>query len=605
MSLRITKIRIQNFRSIRDLSIETNYLAVLVGKNDSGKSNVLRALNLFFNDETNPGEELDFDTDHNVFNQPNRQAKEIVITLEIELPEGYQATNGDFIVWKKKWRHTGLVDSNDYTGYRRPKSNSRTKKPKPVKVPGYSKLPALLFNINFTYVPAIRDMKYFSELRAKIYETIAEVAGQEFRKSSQSFEASIADQLGDLTTEITSSLGLRSNLALPKDLSHIFESLDFLSEGENISLDARGDGIKARHIPLILKFMADKRQSLQVQGRQPHTSIWAYEEPENSLELASSVKLADQFWRFLSDGIEQIILTTHSPVFYNLYQKPQDGEKWISCHHMFQESDEEGTKGAIEPDDLDKRMGTMKLFAPLAEKLEDRVRQEEQARVEAEKLAKVKRRKLFVEGPSDKLIIEKALKVFASDKASEIDVETNENGGGHNYVMDMLNGWRSWLPHYPKLPRAAGIVDQDARCVANNWNKLCQNPRHPKCFLLPVPRHIQPALHASFRIPVVLETLYDKAAWEEAEQKGYLTDRSDLSAVTPCDLSNLMMNTKENLDNYLEDDWGIFVKKVFRNNKKVQMARHFSRKVDAEFRGQFGCLEPLITEIVQYLFPDG
>lgn len=217
---------------------------------------------------------------------------------------------------------------------------------------------ALLRNINFVYVPAIKDLEYFSELRASIYHIIAEVADRAFRDSSQEFEQSISHQLQDLTNQITASLGFRSRLALPKDLSHIFESLDFLSEGQDISLNARGDGIKARHIPLILKFMADKKRGLQVRGAQPHTFIWGYEEPENNLELSSCVQLADQFWNFIGHGVSQIFLTTHSPVFYNLHRKQEEGGRRISCHHIFRGGSEEGTKQATELGDLDDRMGT-------------------------------------------------------------------------------------------------------------------------------------------------------------------------------------------------------------------------------------------------------
>jgi predicted ATP-dependent endonuclease of OLD family len=53
--LLITKIAIKDFRSISqsDLEIRSGYLP-LVGANNSGKSNFLRALNLFFNNETEP-----------------------------------------------------------------------------------------------------------------------------------------------------------------------------------------------------------------------------------------------------------------------------------------------------------------------------------------------------------------------------------------------------------------------------------------------------------------------------------------------------------------------------------------------------------------------
>lgn len=57
---KIRHIEIKNFRSIRSLSLDANDLTTLVGDNDSGKSNVLRALNLFFNGQTDPGQSLDF-----------------------------------------------------------------------------------------------------------------------------------------------------------------------------------------------------------------------------------------------------------------------------------------------------------------------------------------------------------------------------------------------------------------------------------------------------------------------------------------------------------------------------------------------------------------
>lgn len=372
MSLHITKVDVRNFRSVRNLSLSPGELAVLVGKNDSGKSNVLRALNLFFNGRTMPADGLDFEIDHNVFNNPNRRAKEISIKLEITMPESYRTTNGDYVVWERRWRAEGLV-FDEYSGRRRaagPRGGTRVET---IEIPTQSNAHALLRNINFVYVPAIKDLEYFSVLRASIYDIIAEVADREFRNSSQDFEKSISYQLEDLTNQITASLGFRSRLALPKDLSHIFESLDFLSEGQDISLDARGDGIKARHIPLILKFMADKKRGLQVRGAQPHTFIWGYEEPENNLELSSCVELADQFWGFIDHGVSQIFLTTHSPVFYNLHRKQEEGESRISCHHVFRAEDDEGTKQITELGDLDDRMGTTALFAPMVTELDGRL----------------------------------------------------------------------------------------------------------------------------------------------------------------------------------------------------------------------------------------
>ncbi|MCG7519491.1 ATP-dependent endonuclease [Ruegeria sp. Ofav3-42] len=603
MGLHITKIEIRNFRSVRNLSLSPGKLAVLVGKNDSGKSNVLRALNLFFNGRTMPTDDLDFEVDHNVFNTPNRRAKEVSIKLEITMPESYRATNGDYVVWERRWRSEGFV-YDEYSGRRRVAGPRGGTSVETIKIPKQSNVHALLRNINFVYVPAIKDLEYFSELRASIYDVIAEVADREFRNSSQDFEQSISHQLEDLTTQITAALGFRSRLALPKDLSHIFESLDFLSEGQDISLDARGDGIKARHIPLILKFMADKKRGLQVRGAQPHTFIWGYEEPENNLELSSCVELADQFWGFIDHGVSQIFLTTHSPVFYNLHRKQDEGENRISCHHIFRKGDEEGTKQVTELGDLDERMGTTALFAPMVTELEDRVRRQEQARTEVERLAQANRRKIFVEGESDKLIIDKALSVFAPERAADIDVETKV-GAGINYVIDMLQSWRSRAKHHPELPNSAGLLDLDpeAKTALKNWNDVPDNIKSAKCFKLPTPPHLIPVLQAGFRVPVVLECLYDREAWVWADDRGHLKVR-DVPSVISNQLNNQIVNAETTLDAHLHDDWAIFVKKEFEQIGKGPMARHFANKADDDFRARMLFLEPLITEISTYLFPE-
>ena len=57
---RIRRIQIKNFRSIKNLDIGVEDLAAFVGDNDSGKSNILRALNLFFNNVIEGDEPLDF-----------------------------------------------------------------------------------------------------------------------------------------------------------------------------------------------------------------------------------------------------------------------------------------------------------------------------------------------------------------------------------------------------------------------------------------------------------------------------------------------------------------------------------------------------------------
>lgn len=403
--------------------------------------------------------------------------------------------------------------------------------------------------------------------------------------------------------DISASLGFDSRLALPTDLSHIFESLDFLSDEQEISLDARGDGVKARHIPLILKFMAEKKRSLQVRGAQPHNFIWGYEEPENSLELTSAIQLADQFVEFVNGSISQILITTHSPVFYNLHQTQDQDEDIISCHHVFREKEEDGTSIETELDDLDERMGATALFAPLILKVEERLRSQHRAQAEVERLAAQNRKQVFVEGPSDKAVVEKMFAVFAPEVAEQIDIVTKDSAG-INFVIDMLSSWRSRAKHHPEMAKAAGLLDLDneARAAARTWNQVPGNVQSSKCFLLPKPPHVLPALQNGFSIPVVLELMYDREAWEWADQRGWLVNRN-LVSVIPAELSEEIISGRDVLENHLDDEWGIFVRKTFPQEHKSQMALHFSRKGDEEFRARFPFLEQLTEAIVEYLFP--
>src|SRR3972149_10757764 len=85
----ITKFEVHDFRSLSraDLSIPSDYLPI-VGVNNSGKSNLLRALNLFFNEETEPDRRLNLSED---FHNPRRKKKkQITITVHFDLPQSFQ-----------------------------------------------------------------------------------------------------------------------------------------------------------------------------------------------------------------------------------------------------------------------------------------------------------------------------------------------------------------------------------------------------------------------------------------------------------------------------------------------------------------------------------
>ena len=91
----IKTISIKHFRSITSVNISADKLNIFVGLNDVGKSNILKALNLFFNGETDYNQGFVFEKDFSkLFPEKNKKAKEIgAKNTNFVTPNGLDADN--------------------------------------------------------------------------------------------------------------------------------------------------------------------------------------------------------------------------------------------------------------------------------------------------------------------------------------------------------------------------------------------------------------------------------------------------------------------------------------------------------------------------------
>lgn len=517
--------------------------------------------------------------------------------MEIALPETYHATNGQVIIWTKRWREDGLwSEEYDYFGQRITRNRRGQEVRTDVNIPEKSNVHALLRKIEFEYVPAIKDTDYFNDLRGRIYGIISEVAARTFHESSTAFEQSIGDHLNELTTSISASLGFDTRLALPRDLYHIFERLDFLSGEKSVSLNNRGDGIKARHIPLILRFMAEKKAALQRRGGPPISSIWAYEEPENNLEIGSAVQLADELHRLASAGTAQVLLTTHSPAFYDLGQR----ESEVALNFVTRTSDTEGTVTKTDAKGIDESLGTLAMLAPRISEMVAQVRQQEAAKAEAARMAEENCPRIFVEGESDRIVLTRALQLFFPAAIGLVSFETKRDGAGHSYVIDMLLGWRSQHKHHPERPKAVGIVDGDALQAKNEFNKQPDNVKSAKCFVYPSPAPLRAARAAHFGIHASLETLYPQEVWAEAARRNQLA-RRNVAKICPGELTNRIILGEARLEDELDEAWAYFVTDDFKPEYKISVAERLCRQEDDRCRVALTNFEPLLREALEFL----
>lgn len=339
----IKRIHIKNFRSIVDETIELSDFNTFVGKNDSGKSNVLKALNLFFNGQTDSDTGFDFDKDYSkLAKRGAKQAKEIIIEVDVVIPDTY-AESG-IKTWTKVWRSAGLRSDNkkELFGKR-------------------SRAVTYLDRFIYRYIPAVKSKEFFRYLLSQVYLSMTATANNSLSELNERYSERLRNMTSELSDELRTVLHLNSAIQMPQDLYVLFRDLTFSTSDAYVSeidLNRRGDGIKARHIPSILRYMQNNAEKNKVKNSISSTYIWGFEEPENGVEYMSCFEMADELYESRTD--RQILLTTHSPAFYNKHDQND-----TTCYYVHK-SNKGASKYKIDVDlnTISEEIGFMPLVTP-------------------------------------------------------------------------------------------------------------------------------------------------------------------------------------------------------------------------------------------------
>jgi energy-coupling factor transporter ATP-binding protein EcfA2 len=295
----IKKIEVNYLRSLYGAVLSNvGDLNVVFGRNDSGKSNLLRALNLFFNDEIDPGQELSFDIDMSDWRKKearDAKGKQFVwIKITFQTPQNYRSALGDEITIKRQWNRDGEVSETVFPALDTPGKAAR--------------LTRFLNDIDFIYIPAIKDLNVYADLIERMYGAASET--DVLRNATTQFVAAIAGQTKTLSEQLTALFGAPAQLAPPTEMSRLFRNLDFAHGADGHSmLRQKGDGIKARHLPELIRFINEKEARKRL-------FLWGFEEPENSLDLGAAEAEANRFSSFATRPDTQVFVTSHSPAFY-------------------------------------------------------------------------------------------------------------------------------------------------------------------------------------------------------------------------------------------------------------------------------------------------
>ncbi|MGX9359602.1 ATP-dependent nuclease [Pantoea ananatis] len=413
----IKQVEIAYFRSIyKDDLNNCSGTNVIFGRNDAGKSNVLRALNLFFRNETNPNQAFRFERDFSHARRseatPDNDIRKFVyVKIWFATPANWKASLGSSFWVKKQWSITNQEEPKFYSSITQPNLQQY--------------LTRFLNKIQFHYIPAIKDRKIFEGLQAEIYKVISEHA--EFSGSLINFTEALRNRTEQLTQGLLTSLGINSSVSTPRDLTDLFKSLDFevtSDEGDSYSLTLqRGDGIQVRHIPQILSFLSDNS------SKEYH--IWGFEEPENSLELASAIEEANTFLELGKSNNKQIFLTSHSPAFFSLknegiskYFVSKTHEHMGRLNSVVKELSNDSTQL---PSELMGETPHLPVISSYLQQAHSEIEKSNQLRTALEQeLVRRNTSIVFVEGVTDAAVFEKAWQLFVGGEMPFVF----EAGGG-------------------------------------------------------------------------------------------------------------------------------------------------------------------------------
>lgn len=426
--IKISSIQIKNFRSIRNELIKPKDFNIFVGLNDAGKSNVLKALNLFFNGQTDYNTPFSFVNDFSyLFPSSSHSTKEIKITLKFDIPDSY-TEKGEY-TWTKVWR------TNNY--HEEVIENSEGKKPNPK-----SRVPGALKRIKFRYVPAVKSQDYYKTLLSDLYTAVSSSIDNPLKSAVTEFSGALREYTSELSDNIQKQLDISSILTFPENLNDIFRALIFNTQHNDrdisVPLTSRGDGIQARHIPIILNYISHEDQKSRNKGSMKVWTIWGFEEPENGLELLKTFKLADEFLEYSQEI--QLFVTTHSPAFY---MKKNSDISQVFFVSKKARSDETLINNDKQANYIAENMGLMPLVAPF---IEEQSRKLEIAESIYKKNILTDIPTILVEGETDVDYLKIAIsqhseKLYRLIEENRLRIVCKNDGAGTTQLVDWAIAW--------------------------------------------------------------------------------------------------------------------------------------------------------------------
>jgi len=327
--VRLTNFSVTNYRSITSAhKVSVSDTTVLIGKNNEGKSNLLRALQVAMDllqthalsersairrGYRGPQESYYWNRDFPIQLQNRRTSTQTIFKVEFLLDQSEidefkeeigSSLNGDLPLEIKIGK-----ENEAQINFRKPGKNTKSLATKSGKIAEF-----VARRIYFNYIPAVRtDREAIEVVSRMLSQELRILEGDEtYRNALQVIHDLQQPILNDLARRIREPLAeflptiKNVQIEIPETSRRVGVRREFnviVDDGTPTNIEYKGDGVKSLAALGLLKN----------KFRHPGASIIAIEEPESHLHPGAIHQL-NEIIKSLAES-NQVILTTHNPLF--------------------------------------------------------------------------------------------------------------------------------------------------------------------------------------------------------------------------------------------------------------------------------------------------
>ncbi len=338
--MKIEKVTIHNLRNIEEISFNLEDFSMLVGENNSGKSTVFNALRMFYEDLkynasndfpkfTTKDNESWMEIQYSLTDDENETLKEEYKNLDkkLKVRKYFKSDIKDLVKSDQSNLYgyeNGQISSNLFYGAKNIAQAKLggliyipeiTKTDDSLKLSGPSPFREMM---NFIMKTVIKSSQSYKKLESSF---------SEFNKTYKEEKNSNDQSVEKIVTDINENLknwqvrfGVNINAIEPEEIVKSLLSHHIIDENlgdKVIDVNNMGQGLQRHLIYTLIRLSAKYKEKKTEKKKDfsPDFKLLLFEEPEAFLHPSQQEQLNIHLRKFSEDAEQQVIITTHSPIF--------------------------------------------------------------------------------------------------------------------------------------------------------------------------------------------------------------------------------------------------------------------------------------------------